>query len=390
MLGTDQSKVTVTLRNPLDYSDQLEYYIIPNDSLLAKDWLAALKTIIKNQNQLEKNYCFMGFPDSARTLEFLCEQTNIAVEAINRFDFTQHGLENYIIEEWFHPNTVRFPATYPIEGTMLKPGTLDGTRRTDIGLYPKHTVLNQLHNHFERLQGTVNHLSPYYRAADYETKYAIRQLNILCHEMESLILSQRKQASTPEWVRPSQITTFLSIDRYQLTDEHRQAFVTNSYDRKFGHVYMHWTQIGKTLMEVFRDEGAPELTDTVCEAITALEYYSGEFDVEWAKDVTRANKYPWVEKLATEFTDWLEANGLDPNDPKLSLGYLPLGHVDLKASFGTEDMFKVWQQLSQHLDIYKIKVDDVECVYDYCWNDTDYKQHQIDMLRPGYDFSSRR
>lgn len=389
MTGTAQSKVTVTLRNPLNYNDQMEYYIIPNDSQLAKDWIEALKTILRNQNQLEKNYCFMGFPDTARTLEFLCEQTNVAIETINKFDFTTHGLENYIIEEWFCPDSVRFPATYPIEGTMLKPGTLDGTRRTDIGLYPKHGILNQLHNHFERLQGTVNNLSPYYRVADYETKYAIRQLNILCHEMESLILSQRKKASTPEWVRPSQITTFLSIERYQLKDEHRQGFVTNSYDRKFGHVYMHWTQIGKTLMEVFRDEGAPELTDTVCEAITALEYYSGEFDVEWAKDVTRANKYPWVEKLATEFTAWLEANGLDPSDPNLSLGYLPLGHVDLDASFGTEDMFEIWRQLSQHLDIYKIKVDDVECVYDYCWSNSDYKQQQIDMMRPGYDFSSR-
>ena len=47
---------------------------------------------------------------------------------------------------------------------------------------------------------------------------------------------------------------------------------------------MHWCQIGKTLMEVYRDEGAPVLTDTVCEAITHLKYYSGEFDVEWGND----------------------------------------------------------------------------------------------------------
>lgn len=389
MLGTDQSKVTVTLRNPLDHSDLLEYYIIPNDSVLAIDWIQALKIILAQGRQLEKNFCFMGFPKTARTLDFLCEELNRSVEVINKFDFTQHGLENYVIEEWFHPNTVRFPDTYPVEGTMLKPGTLDGSRRTDIGLYAKHGILNQLHNHFERLQGTVNHLSPYYRAADDETKYAIRQLNIICHEMESLILSQRKQASTPEWVRPSQITTFLGIERYSLRDEHRQAFVSNSYDRKFGHVYMHWTQIGKTLMEVFQDEGAPELTETVCEAITALEYYSGEFDIEWAKDVTRANKYPWVEKLATEFTAWLVKNGLDPQDPKLSLGYLPLGHVDLTASFGTTDMFSIWDQLSTHLDIYSIEVDGVKQVYDYCWTDPDYKQQQINKLKPGYDFSSR-
>jgi hypothetical protein len=387
--GINQLEVKVTLRNPMDHNDLLDYYIVPNDSKLAQDWVYALKELLSSKNLLEKNYCFMGFPKSARTLEYLCDTLNRSVEIINKFDFTQHGLENYIIEEWFHPNTVRFSDTYSIEGTMLKPGTVDGTRRTDIGLYAKHSVLNQLHNHFERMQGTVGKLSPYYRAADHETKYAIRQLNIICHEMESLILSQRKLASTPEWVRPSQITTFLHAERYELKDEHREAFVTNSYDRKFGHVYMHWAQIGKTLMEVFRDEGAPELTDTVCEAITSLEYYSGEFDVEWAKDVTRANKYPWVEKLVKEFTAWLVDNGLDPQDPKLSLGYLPLGHIDLDRSFGTTDMFSIWDQLSTHLDIYSIEVDGVKNTFEYCWTDEDYKQQQIDMMRPGYDFSSR-
>jgi hypothetical protein len=387
--GINQLEVKVTLRNPLDHSDLLDYYIVPNDSTLAQDWVYALKELLSSKNLLEKNYCFMGFPKSARTLEYLCDTLNRSVEIINKFDFTQHGLENYIIEEWFHPNTVRFPDTYPVEGTMLKPGTVDGTRRTDIGLYAKHEILNQLHNHFERLQGTVGNLSPYYRVADHETKYAIRQLNIICHEMESLILSQRKLASTPEWVRPSQITTFLHAERYELKDEHREAFITNSYDRKFGHVYMHWAQIGKTLMEVFRDEGAPELTDTVCEAITSLEYYSGEFDVEWAKDVTRANKYPWIEKLVKEFTAWLVENGLDPQDPKLSLGYLPLGHIDLNRSFGTTDMFSIWDQLSRHLDIYSIEVDGVKNTFEYCWTDEDYEQQQIDMMRPGYDYSSR-
>jgi len=389
MNGTNQSKITVTLRNPLDYTDQINYYIIPDKHQLAQDWVVALKKLLESGNLLEKNFCFMGFPDSARTLDYLCEELNKSVTVINNFDFTQHGLENYIIEEWFHPNAVRFPATYPVEGTQLKPGTVDGTRRTNIGLYAKHGILNQLHNHFERLQGTVDSLSPYYRVADYETKWAIRQLNTICHEMESLILSQRKQASTPEWVRPSQITTFLHADRYELTAEHKKLFLENGYDRRFGHVYMHWAQIGKTLIEVFRDEGAPDLTDTVCEAITHLKYYSGEFDIEWAKSVTLADNYPWVTKFAQEFNEWLVKNKLDPNNPELSLGYLPVGRVDLKSSFGTEDMFKIWEILSTHLDIYKITVDDVTGVFDYCWSDPDYKQQQIDMMRPGYDHSSK-
>ena len=389
MNGINQSKITVTLRNPLDYTDQIDYYIIPDSHQLAQDWLVALKKLLESGNLLEKNFCFMGFPKSARTLEYLCDELNLSVETINNFDFTQHGLENYIIEEWFHPDAVRFPATYPIEGTQLKPGTVEGSRRTDIGLYAKHGILNQLHNHFERLQGTVDTLSPYYRAANYETKWAIRQLNIICHEMESLILSQRKQASTPEWVRPSQITTFLHAERYNLTDEHKSLFVKNGYDRQFGYVYMHWAQIGKTLIEVFRDEGAPDLTETVCEAITHLKYYSGEFDIEWAKTVTMADNYPWVTKFAQEFDQWLVKNGLDPKDPELSLGYLPVGRVDLQSSFGTEDMFAIWDILSTHLDIYKISIDDVTGVFEYCWNDLDYKQRQIDMMRPGYDYTSK-
>ena len=387
MSGINQSTVKVTLRNPLDYNDLIDYYIVPNDTQLAKDWIIALKRTLKNKKLVEKNFCFLGFPKTARTLEYLCDELNSAVETINRFDFTEHGLDNYIIEEWFHPNTVRFPDTYTVEGTVMSEDLR--TRRRHLGLEPKHTVLNQLHNHFERLQGTVNHLSPYYRVADYDTKYAIRQLNNICHEMENNILSQRKALVNPTWIRPTQITTFLAADRYRLTDEHRQGFVTNGYDRRFAHVYMHWTQIGKTYFEVWRDEGAPKLDSTVCEAITDLEYYSGEFDIEWGKDVTLAIEHPWHNKEQQEFKDWLVENNLDPSDARLSLGYLPLGYIDLLRSFNTTDMFDIWNQLSTHLDIYSIEVDGIKNTFDYCWTDKNYAKQQIAMMRPGYDFSSR-
>jgi hypothetical protein len=388
MSGINQSTVKVTLRNPLDHTDLLDYYIVPNDSKLAQDWVTALKKLLQSGNLLEKNFCFMGFPKTARTLEYLCDTLNQSVEIINKFDFTQYGLEDYLIEEWFHPNTVRFPDTYSIDSRT--PTTFESKAgRLQPGLYPKQTTLNHLHNHFERLQGTVNNLSEYYRVADYETKYAIRQLNIICHEMETLILSQRKARVQPEWIRPSQITTFLHAERYKLEDVHRQGFVTNGYDRKFGHVYMHWTQIGKTYFEVWRDEGAPKLDHTICEAITELEYYSGEFDIEWAKSVTSADKYPWHEIEQGAFKAWLVNNGIDPQDSKLSLGYLSIGKVDLERSFGTEDMYEIWDQLSDHLDIYSIEIDQVKNTFKYCWSDVDYKQQQIDMMRPGYDFSSR-
>jgi len=364
MSGINQSTVKVTLRNPLDHTDLLDYYIAPNNTQLAQDWISALKSLLESGNLLEKNFCFMGFPKTARSLPFLCNEVNQAITVINDF------FPDYQIEEYFTSENI-VATDYDSNG-------------------PNHEILNRLHNHFEHLQGTVWGLSDYYKRADYTTKYAIRELNTLCHEMENLILSQRKVVTLPYWVRPSQITTFLNTRRYDLTDEHRQGFKVNGYDRVFGGVYMHWTQIGKTLYEVFRDEGALKLTDTVCDAITELKYYSGEFDIEWANDIVYGGNNPWHNEEQDQFRQWLIDNDRDPKDPSLSLGYLPIGQVDLLASFGTTDYQAIWDILSSHLDIYSIEVDGIKNIFDYCWSDSNYKQMQIDIMKPGYDHSSRR
>ena len=54
MTGTNQL-VKVTLRNPLDHTDLLDYYICVYDNLLAQDWVIALKNLLQSGNLLEKN-----------------------------------------------------------------------------------------------------------------------------------------------------------------------------------------------------------------------------------------------------------------------------------------------------------------------------------------------
>jgi hypothetical protein len=131
--GTNQSTIKVTLRNPLDYSDQLDYYIVADNNQLAYDWVQALKNILQNNNQLEKNYCFLGFPDTARDLKFLIDKLNLSINTINNF-FT-----DYKINEIYTSDNIQ------------------------IGLEPNQELLNILHNHFEILQGTVNNLSSFYK-----------------------------------------------------------------------------------------------------------------------------------------------------------------------------------------------------------------------------------
>lgn len=393
MNGGNQSEIIVTLRNPLDHTDFLKYYINIFDNQLAKDWVIALKKLLQSNCIIEKNFCFMGFPNTSRNLEVLCSELNQAIFQINKFNSTlawvKNGLESYIIEDFFTPDIVRFGTEYPTPMRFHKEHEADFHAIERLGYTLKHQILNRLHTHFEKLQGTVENLSLYYIKADYETKYAIRQLNILCHEIETLVTSQQKLAYLPEWTRPGQITTWLHAPRYNLTDEHRKLFLDNGYDRKFGYVYMHWAQIGKTLFEVYRDEGAPELTDTICEAITELKYYSGEFDIEWGRDVIYGDPdTPWHTKQQDDFKQWLIKNNKNPQDTNLSLGYLPIGKVNIEKSFKTSDMFKIWEKLNSHLDIYSIEVDDVKAVYNYCWTDKNFKKMQINIMKPGYDYSS--
>jgi hypothetical protein len=222
-------------------------------------------------------------------------------------------------------------------------------------------------------------------------KHAIRNLNLICHELESLILSQRKIVQAPDWVRPSQITAFVNVPRHELKDSHRNLF-KNGYDKQFGEVYMHWTQIGKTLMEVYNDEGAPDLivgsdpTDisvgagTTCEAINALKFYSGEFDIEWGKSVTYS-EHQWHRDHIDGFYSWLARNGVDYTDPRLSLGYLPIASVDVYNSFGTNNEQEVWQILGNYLDIYQLEINGKVATYDYLWSDSDYQDRQISLLR---------
>lgn len=354
--------VNVTLRNPINKKDQLTYYIEVNDTELSRLWYTALVEILEQSRYLEKNFCFLGFPDSQRNLEYICKELTWAKETINRF-----FKSDYNIKENYTPTLLRDPDS----------------------LKPNQDLMNSLHNHFEHLQGTVWGLSDFYKSADYETKFAIRQLNNLCHEAESLMLSQRKKKTAPEWVRPSQITTFLNARRLEYPQQFKQTFHESKYDRRLGEVYLHWSQIGKTLYEVFRDEKGADIDKVVCDAITHLRYYSGEFDIEWARDVCYNGEHPWYNDEMAKFRPWLERNGFDPTNPDYNFGYHPVGQVNLIKSFGTTDVEKIWNLLSGHLDIYKISAGNIEVTYDYSWTDLDYYQQQIDRLKPGYDYSSK-
>ena len=358
------------------------YYFQIYDTPLGHRWLDALKDNLKQKRILEKNFCFLGFADSKRSLHYLVNELNSNIATINYFNF-KPSYQN------IHPFSVddfQYSSNLPIGKAI------DGDESVTPGKRLKHEACNLLHRYFEELQGTAWQISDYYKQADQETKYAIRQLNNICHEIESWVNADRKKAIEPEWMRPSQITTFLNAPRYDLHQEDFELFKHNRYDRELGGVYLHWSQVGKTLYEVFRDEHAPKMTDALCSEINHQKYYSGEFDVEWGQTITEQHDFKKEEM--DEYRAWLKENNYDWQDPKLSLGYIKIGQVDLQRTFGTDaSIHTIHKVMNDNLDISSIRTivgPTTECDYPYTLDSHDWKQIQIKGLRKGYESRSMR
>ena len=352
------------------------------DTPLGKRFLDALQDNLTKQRILEKNFCFLGWADSKRNLSFLVNELNRSIKQINSFTFDPpyENIHPFVTDDFQYSS--RLP-------TGLCP---DGDELSKPGLRLKHESCNLLHRYFEELQGTAWQVSEYYKQADTDTKYAIRQLNNICHEIESWVLSNRKSVVEPQWMRPSQITTFLNAPRYDLHEEDYELFKENRYDRELGGVYLHWSQVGKTLMEVYRDENAPKMTDTMCSEINHQKYYSGEFDIEWGDTITE-DSHPFKKKEMDGFRRWLKENNYDWNNAKLSLGYIKIGQIDMKLGFQNKPFLEVYENMKSNLNIKSIHIvgtRSYENEYPYTLESADWKNIQIKNLKEGYESRSMR
>ena len=329
----------------------LTVYIDVADNSLSRKWLAALNDIVRNGLHLEKNYCWLGWTESARNAEYLCTQINRSIMAINA------SALDYRIQDFFTPGTV-------IQADL------------DID----HARMNQLHRYFEDLQGTAGAMSAHYNSADDVTRWHIRQLNLLCHELESLVLSMRKAVQAPEWRRPSQLMCWLQAPRFELEAQDLELFGIETINRKLGGVYVGVNKaVGKHHWEVFQDEGRDSrIGELVTTGLHAQTQAAGDFDIEWARD---PGAYPWQIKQLAEFREWLARNGFDPDDPGLTIGHPQVGQVDLARSFGTTDYHAIWARLAQHLDVYSVRTSTTSAIYNYSWSDPDYDLQQIRALK---------
>jgi hypothetical protein len=341
----------------------LTVYIDIFDSSLSRKWLSALNNLLENNYHLEKNYCFHGFIESDRNADYIINQINQSIIAINQADL------GYQINDYF-----------TVANTIVPGPISEGSNNGDV----VHDKLNQLHRYFEDLQGVSGNMSTYYDRANDSTKWHIRQLNLLCHEYESLVLSMRKAVHAPEWRRPSQLMCWLNAPRFTLDEDDFELFGIDSINRSLGGVFAGVNKaVGKHHYEVFRDEGEAghRIDELITTTLRSQTEAAGDFDIEWAND---PGKYHWQIKSLEAFRIWLVDNGFDPDDKTLTIGHPKVGQVDLQRSFGTEEYNIIWAQLGLHLNVYNIRTSDRSATYTYDWSDSDYIEQQILQIKKGH------
>ena len=350
-------QITITLKNDIT-GDLFPVYIDVHDSSLSKKWLAALNDLLANNYHLEKNFCFLGFVESSRNVQYILNQINNSISAINSADI------GYSIDDYF---TIENTVVAGDVGEHLEGGKLIKDK------------MNQLHRYFEDLQGTSGNMSGYYTKADNVTRWHIRQLNLLCHEYESLILSIRKSIHAPEWRRPSQLMCWLHAPRFELDEDDYDLFGVDTIARPLGGIFVGVNKaVGKHHWEVFQDEGRDSrVGELVTSAMKSQSEAAGDFDIEWANN---PGQYKWMQDELDNFRQWLIENGFDPDDKSLTIGHPQVGQVDLFKTFGTSDHNIIWKILGQHLNVHSIETSDQYVRYNYDWFDTDYMHAQIEVI----------
>lgn len=252
-------KFVVTITNGLDDKD-LVFNVYDTD--IARRWANE----VSNNYPLYETDRFQGWPDDERNLQYYLSALQEQIDIVNAYQ----------------ANTIN--------------SSISGDQDT----------LNYLHRFFEDLRGEVTTGTDFYNRSPDTIKNAIDKFNVLIHETEHLI----RNGDTPTIVG-----TFKDRPRVALTEDDFKNF---TFKWKYGEVYINYCEVGKPLLDVFKDQDA----HIGIKNIRPQEFYSADFMIKFGINVTEEH---YQTRLA-KFHSWYS---LQPFKFKnLSLGMIPVAIIE--------------------------------------------------------------
>ncbi len=301
-------------RNPLvsDAQNELSLFFKPYDTPPAKKWLKLLSNAAMRGLQIEPYFLkthkvngrFVGFPAHEKNALDLASLINQCIQTINTFR----------------------PGAIPLQAS-------EATRQPE---------LNELHKYFEEHRGTVRQPAELFRTAPKEVQVALEDFNLLIHEYESFLESSQRGNGS-----------MASLDINYVRDWVREPMSPEDYAyfdpaRDFGGLYLHYFEVGKQVLDAYFNQDDVVGEDNV----RPLQNISAAFDIFFGQSTKPLFELEFKKK----FNAWLVQQGLDPRDPKLSIGYLKVGEliIDNRLRFMSRPDFLTF--MSGHLDVKLVKV----------------------------------
>lgn len=167
-------------------------------------------------------------------------------------------------------------------------------------------TLNYLHKFFEDLRGEIDTGTIFYNNSPDHVKEAINQFNVLIHETEHLIRSS---------TTPTIVGTFCDRPRIPLEEKDYDLFTIKW---KYGEVYINYCEVGKPLLDVFKDNDSHIGEDN----IRPQEYYSADFMIKFGTEFPDE----YHKKRLLDFNNWYKEQGF--NFKHISLGMIPVAILE--------------------------------------------------------------
>lgn len=174
--------------------------------------------------------------------------------------------------------------------------------------------LNYLHEFFEDLRGDVEKGTDWFNRAPSEIQKAVENFNVLIHTLEA-----DKRTKN----HPTLVVTFKNRPRFNLTKEDCKHF---TYRWTSGTVYIDYCQVGKTVLDVFKDN------DEAREAMRPQKYYSADFMVKFGP----TTPLPLYFARKVLLNKWMSKNNIDKDTA--NLGMIPV--ADIASNINTKTLKK--------------------------------------------------
>lgn len=174
--------------------------------------------------------------------------------------------------------------------------------------------LNYLHKFFEDLRGEVVEGTTWFNNAPKKIQHSVEQFNVMIHQLEADLRTRN---------HPTIVVTFKDRPIIKL-DENDLKYFTFRWTS--GTVYIDYCQVGKTVLDIFKDK------DSTAQGIRPQEYYSADFMIKFGPTVF----YPYYLLRKLLISIWTRFQNFEFQN--LNLGMIPV--ADLINNVSTNDLKK--------------------------------------------------